>query len=194
MSRQLAAMQQPGPLAHRPIAVIYSPDSQLPRKVPSSVADAWSSRADAGPTQTARKAQVKRLGWDFVFAESADVLLARVTGVLDELHMPYDVPARKEAPTSILTMPRTICNGMGFGQMQASISLTKPAAPFGANVYRIDVARHAGDTFQFHAFYRQLRTGLSELIGWDGMAYASGSGVAAAPPTVHEVAESIDCD
>ena len=32
--------------------------------------------------------------------------------------------------------------------------------------YRIDVTRYAGDTFQFHAFYRSLREALRPLIGW----------------------------
>jgi len=32
--------------------------------------------------------------------------------------------------------------------------------------YRIDVSRYAGDTFQFHAFYRALRETLRPLIGW----------------------------
>ena len=48
--------------------------------------------------------------------------------------------------------------------------------------YRIDVKRKAGDTFQFHAFYRRLREVLAWLNGWNGSTYrtAAPGGEAAA--------------
>lgn len=42
----------------------------------------------------------------------------------------------------------------------ASEAVLRPPLPF-----RIDVARYAGDTFQFHAFYRAFRETLRPLIG-----------------------------
>ena len=169
MSRLLLA--QGGPLAHRPVAVIYSPDSSLPRKVTTDVAVAWSSRA-AAPTQSARKPQVKRLGWD-VWMESAEVLFDSVVEALKTLDMSYDVPAPHTGQLSMITRPRNISEEMGLGVVQATITVLPLTSPTSASNYRIDVSRFAGDTFQFHAFYRQLRAGLKGITGWDGAAYRS---------------------
>lgn len=177
MSRQLQHLE--GPLAQRPIAVIYSPDSSLPRKVSNDVAAAWS--APRAPRQTIRRPQFKRLGWD-VRAAGPDGLLSRITSVLTELDIQFESPASTEQPLSVMTKPCVVSDAMGFGQMQAMISLAETSAcdAPGSGSYRIDVARHSGDTFQFHAFYRQLRSGLKEII--EGSATQPAGGTTSPPP------------
>ena len=113
MSRQLQHLE--GPLAQRPIAVIYSPDSSLPRKVSNDVAAAWS--APRAPRQTIRRPQFKRLGWD-VRAAGPDGLLSRITSVLTELDIQFESPASTEQPLSVMTKPCVVSDAMGFGQMQ----------------------------------------------------------------------------
>jgi len=172
MSRQLSSKQ--GVYASRPVAVIISPDSSMPRKVAADVAAAWSTR-DHATTRPMRKPQVRRLGWDVTSELSAEKVLARAMSVLTEMGIPFDTPAPALRPLSILTRPHNFSGAMGSGQMQALIWITLPeaqAAKATATSSRIDVARHAGDTFQFHAFYRELRDGLKDINGWDGMAYA----------------------
>ena len=74
--------------------------------------------------------------------------------------------------------------------MQATITISRVLG--GADAFRIDVARYSGDTFQFHAFYRELRQALKTLNGYDGTNYrpltpspaAPRRSLAAAPPLV----------
>ena len=66
---------------------------------------------------------------------------------------------------------------MGAGVMRATIVVTQtsksspeptPVSPSSSQSFRVDVARFTGDTFQFHAFYRQLRELMRPLTGWVG--------------------------
>ncbi|EOD12256.1 hypothetical protein EMIHUDRAFT_247544 [Emiliania huxleyi CCMP1516] len=131
----VAAGRQCG--SQRPLAVLYSPDSELPRK-------------------GGLEGSVERVG-----------------KVLSELGVPFEVPGVATNPLSIKTLP---CNfaAMGSAQMQAVIFISEADAAEQAEGrcgHRIDVSRHSGDTFQFHAFYRKLRAGLGADIGWNGVDY-----------------------
>ena len=87
----------------------------------------------------------------------------------------------------LITSPTHVDTSMGHGEMRATIVVTptQPGEPSAGSEgvdksprspartspsspqlapYRIDVARYTGDTFQFHAFYRQLRDALRPLI------------------------------
>ena len=83
-----------------------------------------------------------------------------------------------------ITHPTHVEDGMGVGVMRATIVVTQTskASPEQATTpaqspkspsspppsFRVDVARFTGDTFQFHAFYRQLRELMRPLTGWVG--------------------------
>ena len=41
----------------------------------------------------------------------------------------------------------------------------------GPGTYGICVRRASGDTFSFHAFYRQLRDAMAHVTGWSGSSY-----------------------
>lgn len=154
--------EQAGLLANRPIAVIYSPDSSLPRKVAAEVALQWSSRTAVGPIQSARKAQVRRLGWDIRFEEGAEALLFFIADALKPTKAEFDICPGEQQQVSMVTRLTSVSDAMGIGRMQASISVSWTGAQ--PNLFRVNVSRHSGDTFQFHAFYRELRANLKPII------------------------------
>ena len=165
--------------SQRPLAVLYSPDSELPRKVSPDVASLW-ARADTRAPAAARSCvPVRRLGWEMPAEGGLEGSVERVGKVLSVLGVPFEVPGVATNPLSIKTLP---CNfaAMGSAQMQAVIFISEADAAEQAEGrcgHRIDVSRHSGDTFQFHAFYRKLRAGLGADIGWNGVDYVRRSGL-----------------
>lgn len=72
---------------------------------------------------------------------------------------------------SLQTKMVPVSRDLGLGKMQAFVTISKRGdspsyVPVAARSkpYRIEVKRLAGDTFQFHAFYRKLRDALRPLI------------------------------
>ena len=75
------------------------------------------------------------------------------------------------ATLRITTAEVQVSRDMGLGSMQAQMQVTPHESA--AHCYRLDVKRKSGDTFQFHAFYRQLRESLAWLNGWTGSSYST---------------------
>ena len=195
----------------RPMAVLYSPLSELPRKVktpggqaPSALTASYFSGApcsgavgtpSAGASTATAAAEglpmakrgpyrgkVRRIGWDVQGTDAAEVL-AVISRALADLNIPCENMGSEGDAQSIrglLTLPTCIEASLGAGVMRAAITVTPttrdgsavPAgqtAPAGTHdspvPFRIDVTRHQGDTFQFHAFYRGLEEALRPLIG-----------------------------
>lgn len=209
----------------QPVAVMYSPESFLPRKV-SAGSTAGSGMltampmgdrarpfsANAGgsePTKRRAISHVKRLGWD-VSCDDVDGLQRQIAESLGALKVGYQTIKEGGANSVVafLTQLAHIEDGMGSGAMRANVILTRrgppspsplqpaqqqqpqqqpvsisdpsPKSPPGSRknspgsrrsspgspgLYRIDVTRYTGDTFQFHAFYRQLRDTLLPIKG-----------------------------
>jgi len=195
----------------RPMAVLYSPLSELPRKVktpggqvPSALTASYFSGAPCSGTvgvpsagaSTATVAaeglpmakrgpyrgKVRRIGWDVQGTDAAEVL-AVISRALADLNIPCEHMGGEgdtQLIRGLLTLPTCIEASLGSGVMRAAITVTPttrdgsavPAgqtAPAGTHdspvPFRIDVTRHQGDTFQFHAFYRGLEEALRPLIG-----------------------------
>ena len=209
----------------QPVAVMYSPESFLPRKV-SAGSTAGSGMlaampmgdrarpfgANAGGSEPMKRraiSRVKRLGWD-VRCDDVDSLQRQIAESLGALKVGYETIKEGGANSVVafLTQPAHIEDGMGSGAMRANVILTRrgppspsplqPAqqqqpqqqpvsisdpspksspgsrknspgsrrsSPGSPGLYRIDVSRYTGDTFQFHAFYRQLRDTLLPIKG-----------------------------
>jgi len=185
----------------RPVAVIYSPQSQLPRKVAGEqrapagaslvVDDAPGapSAPSAPPLMARGRIKVKRLGWTLDCPGGAEAVLSAIRGALDAMPVTHELQTTKpslspsqSARYCLLTGATHCADGMGPGIMRASIFVT-PAADLGAlphraehasatsqstsqspSQWRVEVSRFTGDTFQFHAFYRQLRGMLQPLF------------------------------
>merc|ERR1719440_320619 len=89
------------------------------------------------------------------------------------------IEAQLDAATlRIVTSEVQVSRDMGLGAMQAQMQVTPHESA--AHCYRLDVKRKSGDTFQFHAFYRQLRESLAWLNGWTGSSYRTSEPTAAA--------------
>ena len=157
----------------RPVAVMYSPGSELPRKVKhDSQLGSYGLNAGFLSSNSARCAssavggrsrfKVKRLGWDVAHHGGVPSLLAHLMAALETISVRYEM---QSDGMGVLTSPTHTSDGMGPGTMQAVVLLSPlVASPISGSAssqwgprYRIDVSRYSGDTFQFHAFYRKLR-------------------------------------
>ena len=113
----------------------------------------------------------RRLGWDVNYEGDSVQLLADLFRAITALEIEASVD---EAQLCLTTAQVQVSRDMGLGSMQALLvvgergaapdDLGADAAAAGRRRYRIDVKRKGGDTFQFHAFYRQLRDSLRPLI------------------------------
>jgi len=113
----------------------------------------------------------RRLGWDVSYEGDGVQLLADLSHVITKLQIEASVD---EAQLSLTTAHVQVSRDMGLGSMQALLVVrerSNAAGDLGASAavgerrpYRIDIKRKGGDTFQFHAFYRQLRDALRPLI------------------------------
>ena len=113
----------------------------------------------------------RRLGWDVNYEGDSAQLLADLLRAITALEIEASVD---EAQQCLTTAQVQVSRDMGLGSMQAFLvvgergaapdDLGADAAAAGRRRYRIDVKRKGGDTFQFHAFYRQLRDSLRPLI------------------------------
>ena len=110
----------------------------------------------------------RRLGWDVHYEGDSVQLLADLFRAITALEIEASVD---EAQLCLTTAQVQVSRDMGLGSMQAFLVIgERGAAPGddavagGRKRYRIDVKRKGGDTFQFHAFYRQLRDSLRPLI------------------------------
>jgi hypothetical protein len=113
----------------------------------------------------------RRLGWDVSYEGDGLQLLAALLRVITKLQIEASVD---EAQLSLTTAHVQVSRDMGLGAMQALLvvreranapgDLDASAAAGERRPYRIDIKRKGGDTFQFHAFYRQLRDALRPLI------------------------------
>ena len=175
----------------RPMAVIYSPISQLPRKV--SPAAKMPGQQQPGfaigmmPPQAAMPSakrgcvRVRRLGWDI--AHDKATVLHHLSEALGTLHIAYDEIKQEGASFlgGVLTQAAHVEESMGDGSMRATITLMTNPPP--QSTIRMDVSRHSGDTFQFHAFYRSLRELLRPVLSdADNMASAAGPPQQPQPP------------
>jgi len=136
----------------------------------------------------------RRLGWDVNYEGDSAQLLADLFRAITALEIEASVD---EAQLCLTTAQVQVSRDMGLGSMQAFLVVgERGAAPddLGADAasaggrrrYRIDVKRKGGDTFQFHAFYRQLRDSLRPLImtTLPEDAPACGRGISVAAPDV----------
>tara|TARA_B100000795_G_scaffold151187_1_gene113264 strand:+ start:426 stop:896 length:471 start_codon:yes stop_codon:yes gene_type:complete len=136
----------------------------------------------------------RRLGWDVNYEGDSAQLLADLFRAITALEIEASVD---EAQLCLTTAQVQVSRDMGLGSMQAFLVVgERGAAPddLGADAasaggrrrYRIDVKRKGGDTFQFHAFYRQLRDSLRPLImtTLPEDASACGRGISVAAPDV----------
>mmetsp|Transcript_26805 Transcript_26805/g.68191 ORF Transcript_26805/g.68191 Transcript_26805/m.68191 type:complete len:535 (-) Transcript_26805:210-1814(-) len=176
----------------RPIAVLYSPTTATPRKVPGSGMPLPEPAARAHAKPGSRRIKVKRLGWDIPTTGSTDEVLALVTAALGSMGIPHDPHSAIDgAHVGVVTQSVHCSDGMGPGRMQAAILITHPqqAGPTSSAklTCRVEVSRFAGDTFQFHAFYRMLRDHMRPLSVESGQAAAQPAtadtdGMAQRPP------------
>jgi len=200
----LDARKMPRPA--RPVAVMYSPVSQLPRKVSSSSfmrtgpanaasalptmpvsASAEAHRSPAikrdpiAPPAKRGRVRIRRLGWN-VREQTAEVVIRAVAEALKALQIDYE-EINDDADKFLggyITHPAHVADAMGPSSMRATVIVTQAKGMSGEVAaavsstsstmpdLRVDVARFAGDTFQFHAFYRKLRELLRPLTGWEG--------------------------
>ena len=132
---------------NRPVAVMYSPSSDLPRKVSASFATSaggaggWaggmrpqgaresgggsSTSGGALPPEKRSRVKIKRLGWDVACPTGEEGILAAIVSALGALAIPYQ-PHNDPVSGSfgVLTGRAHYSDGMGPGTMQASILVT----------------------------------------------------------------------
>ena len=132
---------------NRPVAVMYSPSSDLPRKVSASFATSaggaggWaggirpqgaresgggsSTSGGALPPEKRSRVKIKRLGWDVACPTGEEGIHAAIVSALGAMAIPYQ-PHNDPVSGSfgVLTGRAHYSDGMGPGTMQASILVT----------------------------------------------------------------------
>ena len=132
---------------NRPVAVMYSPSSDLPRKVSASFATSaggaggWAggmrpqgARESGGgsntsggalPPEKRSRVKIKRLGWDVACPAGEEGIHAAIVSALGAMAIPYQ-PHNDPVSGSfgVLTGRAHYSDGMGPGTMQASILVT----------------------------------------------------------------------
>ena len=181
----------------RLVAVIYSPSTNLPRKttlpasavasLPTSYLGASADTGGAGfhgrpPLQSGLRVG-RRLGWDVRFEGEPSELLTQMARTMSER---LGIETTVEPQLLRLTTAEVqVSRDMGLGTMRAQMQLSvRSATP--PRSYRLDVKRQSGDTFQFHAFYRNIREGLAWLNGWTGTDYRTDCGDGGGASAAHE--------
>ena len=125
----------------------------------------------------------RRLGWDVRFEGEPSELLTQMARTMSER---LGIETTVEPQLLRLTTAEVqVSRDMGLGTMRAQMQLSvRSATP--PRSYRLDVKRQSGDTFQFHAFYRNIREGLAWLNGWTGTDYRTDCGDGGGAAAAHE--------
>lgn len=121
-----------------------------------------------------RERRIRTLGWDCLNVRP-EVLVAAITDAVSQLGFSYEL----QPPATVVA--RAHASAHGADDEMVVIFIVQHSEN---DLLCLDIRRLRGDSFRFHAFYRDVRKALSAINGWDEVrqAYVSDADVPLSPP------------